>query len=467
MSDPADTAGEKPVEADATLAGQTAKLERETKAETPTERRPPVSEEAPRPEGAADDATAGSGVARAAGSYLRGRCALVARLMREHRAATAALALIAVACVVLLALALARAGALPSSEDVAADARASFSAPERAAGTFDATGALVTQEVDVRSVSRSQSTPEGMESQFGASGYATAEVVITYSGQGVRAQRGATLGYALVNGTWTLVGSSDNGVSWQATSGVGDAQLEAASGSLLGQAAQSDELDGLLDVYADASATVSSKTFDEEAQTDLVELTWTREGTFESYVCQMSVIFAFSQAGGTWEVSGVEVADGALEPSLDPIVGTWQGTFQSQETDGTKCLAAREAAFAVTIERVESSAGVTRATGTVTGLAHYHAHPGRDAESCEGDTAFDAVPFTATRVEGEGVVLEATLPEDVGGTVALTLRFGDDEDPGRVTARVETTFPTTGTILFIPYEETLTYTDAFLLARAE
>ena len=56
MSDPADNAAEKTVEADATLAGQTAELERETKAETPTERRPPVSEEAPRPEGAAADA---------------------------------------------------------------------------------------------------------------------------------------------------------------------------------------------------------------------------------------------------------------------------------------------------------------------------------------------------------------------------------------------------------------------------
>ena len=444
MSDPTDNAGEKPVEAESTLVGRTTKLEHE------------------------DEAGAKSAAgAHAAGSYLRGRFALVARIMRRHRAATAALAVIAAVCVGLLALALARAGALPSTEAIVADARASFSAPERAAGTFDVTGTLVTQDVEVRSVARSQSTPEGMESQFGASGYATAEVVITYSGQGVRAQRGATLGYALVSGTWKLVGSSDNGLSWQATSGVDEARLVAGATSLLGQAAQDDELDGLLDMYADADVTVASETFDEEAQTNLVELVWEREGTFESFACHMSVTFAFSQASGAWEVSAVEVADGALEPSLEAIVGTWHGTFQSQATDGTKCLAAREAGLVVTIERAETSAGVTRATGTVTGLAHYHAHPSSDAESCEGDAALEAVPFTATRVEGEGVVLEATLPEDVGGTVALTLRFGDDEDPGRVTARLETTYPTTGTILFIPYEETLTYTDAFLLARAE
>lgn len=452
-------------DAEETLAGRTATLERDR--EAPTVRRPPVIEEAPRPDGAPDDAGEGPTGSGAVRRFLRGRAALLARLVREHRAAAAALGLLAVASVVLLSLALVRAGTLPGTDTIVADARSSFSAPERPAGDFDASGALVTQDVDVRSVSRSQSAPEGTTSPFGASGYATAEVVITYVGQGVRAQRGATLSYALVNGSWSLVGSSDEGLSWQATGGVDDDKIAAGAESLLGRAERELGLDGLLDLYAGADVTVASQAFDEEAQTDLVELEWEREGTFESHVCHMSVTFSFAQASGTWEISGIEVADGALEPVLDSVLGTWSGTFQSQETEGSKCLAARDAGLTVTIESVETSSGVTRATGTVSGLAHYHAHPAQDAASCDGDTMLEEVPFSATRAEGEGVVLEATLPEDVGGTVFLTLSFGDSEDPGRVTARVETTYPTTGTILFIPYEETLTYSDTFLLARAE
>lgn len=466
--------------ADATLAGRTAELARERAGakgtgdedgsvdEAPTERRPPVSEEAPRPQGSADDAPAGRDVLAAAGSYLRGRATLLAGLARRHRRAAVACALLAICAVVLLGMALSRAGALPGEDVVAADARASFSAPERQAGAFDAGGGLVTQEVEVRSLARSQSAPEGMDAQFGASGYAVAEVVIAYSGQGVRAERGATLGYALVDGAWVaLPGARDNGVSWRATDAVDQGKVVAASAELLERAEAESGQAGLAELYAGVEPTVASAEFDEEAQTSVVELAWELPGEFETYACTARATFSFAQASGQWELSGIEVADGATVPNLESIVGTWTGTFQSQETDGDKCLAARSAGLSVTIERAWTSEGVTRASGTVTGLAHYHAHPAGDAESCEGDQAFEAVPFTATRVEGTGVVLETALPEDVGGTVSLTLRFGDEQDPGRATATVETSYPSTGTILFIPYEETLTYADSFLLARAD
>ena len=61
----------------------------------------------------------------------------------------------------------------------------------------------------------------------------------------------------------------------------------------------------------------------------------------------------------------------------------------------------------------------------------------------------------------------ATLPEDVDGTVTLTLRFGTEDDPGRVEALVESSHTYTDAILFIPHERTVTYTDAFSLSRAE
>lgn len=463
-------------EAGSTLAGRTHPLERAAKqdaaaagddsAEAPTERREPVDATSPQTE--RPETPAGRDVARTLGAYVRGRAALLADLARRHRAACVALALVAACAVALFAVALVQAGSPPSTDQVQADARAAFPAPERPAGTFDETGALVTQGVEVRSVTRSQSAPEGTDARFGASGYAVADVTITYAGQGVRAVRGATLGYALVDGTWSLMaGARDDGVSWSATAGVSQRRVSAGSAAILERAERESGQEGLAELYADAAVQVTSEEFSEKDQTDVVELAWEVPGTFVSYACRARVTFWFAQASGQWEIRDVETSDGATLPSLEPLVGTWTGAFQRQETDGTKCLGAREAGLTVTIEGATAGADGARLTGTVSGLAHYHDHPSADSNACEGDQALEAVPFSASAVDGaDGLTFEATLPEDVGGTVRLTLSFGDEDAPERVTARVETSYPTTGTIFFIPYDETLVYTDAFTLARA-
>lgn len=458
-------------DAEETLAGRTATLERDR--EAPTERRPPVIEEAPRPDGVPDDAGEGPTGSGAVGRFLRGRAALLARLVREHRAAAAALGLLAVAACVLLALALARAGAVPSAEVVAADARESFSAPGRPTGAFDASGELVTQQVDVRSVSRSQSAPEGTTPPFGASGYATAEVVITYVGQGVRAQRGAQLDYALVNGEWELVGSSEDGLSWQATSGVGQELVLDAAWSLLARADEGTDDNGasLTNIYEESGVTLESEVFDEEGQTDTVVLAFSREGEFLSYSCRLTVTFSFAQASGQWDVSGATVADGARTPDLDSLLGTWEGAFQSQRTDGTRCLAGRSTGLSLNVLGTSVSDSAVMLSGELSGIAHYHAHPSEDREACEGDFAFENVPFLA-RLSGDRfgsgpLEFVATLPEDVDGQASLTLHFGTADDPSLVEALVETSHSYTETALFIPYERTVTYTDAFTLVHAE
>ena len=49
--------------------------------------------------------------------------------------------------------------------------------------------------------------------------------------------------------------------------------------------------------------------------------------------------------------------------------------------------------------------------------------------------------------------------------VSLTLRLGSPDDPTAATAEVTTSFAHTGSFLFIPYDETLTYTDVFSLRK--
>ena len=460
-----------PDDADATAAATTAELpsraERDNSPTTNlrpgetgrTERRPVVetpNDDEPRRPGA-DDARSG-------------RLRLLADIVSRHRAATAALALIAVTAVVLLCVALSHALAVPDGSFITADARSRLGAPAYSGGTFGVDTTLVTQEVDVRSVSRSQSAPEGMNPQFGASGYATAEVVVSYAGQAVRADRGATLAYALVDGSWTpLPGTANEGITWHATSGV-DQQKVLRNVHLLlerldDQAGEKDPQ--LTELYADASVTLENETFNEGEQTDTLEIACTKSAPFSSYTGHLTVVFSFSQTDGQWEVSEVSVDESAYERNLEALVGTWQGTFQSQQTDGSKCLSGRSGGLSVTISSASAANGSGSLSGTVSGMAHYHANPGRDSEATEGDAAFADVPFTASLAGDEdgNLVFEATLPEDVGGTVELELRFGTEQDPGRAEALVTTKFPHTEMIFIFPHDTTATYEDTFTLVK--
>lgn len=436
----------------------------------PTERRPPVDATAPRP-AAAEGTPRLRDVGSAAAGYLRGRAALLASLARRHRGAAVALGLLALAAVALLGLALFRALAVPDAATIEGDAREALATPEHTGGTYGTDATLVRQGVDVRSVTRSQTAPEGTSPQFGAAGYATAEVVISYSGQGVTADQGATLSYALVDGAWTLLpGAANAGVTWRATTGVDQTKVLNNTHLLLAHADEADDAEpALAELYAGSSVTVDREEFDEAAQTDTLELVCTRAGAYETYECRLTVTFSFSQTSGQWGVAQVEVSENARERNLDALVGTWAGAFQSQQTDGGKCLAARKTGLVVEVLGwSESEGGGATISGYVSGVAHYHANPSDDAASCAGDAKLDEVSFTARLEDGEaGLSFVAELPEDLGGHATLTLRFGTEEDPSAVVAQLRSEFTYDDAILFIPYERTATYTDSFAVTRAD
>ena len=436
-----------------------------------TERRPPVEATAPRPATPErPDEPRLRDVGGALASYLSGRTALLADLVRRHRGATVALALIACAAAVLLGIALSRALAVPDEATIADGARTVLSAPEYSSGTYGTDTTLVSQDIDVRGVARSQTAPDGTDAQFGASGYATAEVVLTYSGQSVSASQGATLSFALVDGAWSVMpGVTNEGVSWHATGGVDQDKVLSNVHLLL---ARADEADGtepaLAELYADAAVAIEEESFDEDTQTDTLTISCIRTEAFETYECLLTVTFSFSQTSGQWGVSQVEVSDGARERNLHALLGTWTGAFQSQRTDGGKCLAAREDGLAVEVLGASVGEDAVVLSGYVSGVAHYHANPADDTASCAGDVALGEVHFTA-RLESddEGLVFVAELPEDVGGDAVLTLRFGTSEDPSAASAEVRSEYTYDDAILFIPYERTATYVDSFTLTRAE
>lgn len=457
---PADVAEDAPGadDVDATVAGRTATLGGPPA--DATERRPPVAPMT----GAPDEDAAGPAlrdVAGTMGRYLRGRAQAVRDALRAHRiaaAVTAAAALVLIAVGVALAL---RPPAVPTEELVVGDARTRLTTPEYAPGAFGIDDILVARGVEVRSIVPSDD------------GTARAEALVTYEGSNaVRAEKSATLGYALRDGEWVATGEpEDVRVSWTPINGISRERLAANMGAVLERADQqlggSEGEASLEDLYAGAELTVEREEFDPEKGTDVLDLVCTRSGIFESYECHLSVTFSFRSSTGQWEIESVRTSEDGRTRSLAPLVGTWSGTFSRQETDGTKCLAARAAGLVISVDQTWTEGGVTQVSGSVAGVAHYHAHPAQDAQGCNGDTMFQEVPLTATLVDDEGgtLVLEATLPEDVDGVVSLTLRLGGPDDPTSATAEVTTSYARTGSFLFIPYDETLTYTDVFSLRK--
>ncbi len=424
----------------------------------------------------------------------QGRVAQVAAKARgflaSHKRPVAVVAALVVALVALLTVAGIHAGSVPADDVVAADARTRVGAPDYSGGKWGDDAELEVGDVKVLSVRKTQSAIDPSAEQFGASGYAQAEVSVTFENGSVRATKTATLGYAKVAGMWTAIGGEmDANAAFEAREGVDEDAVKANSAALLERAEQSLHASGdgsgasddgvgeksLVGIYAGGDFEVVSSDFDTESQTDSLVLSCKKAGIYDEYSCQIGVKFAFRPVNGLWEIVETDVPADAKTRSFAPLAGTWTGTFQSQETDGAKCLAATNAPLTVEITGQEGSSDAqgtgARLVGTVSGVAHFHANPQKDSQSCEGDADISGAALTAELVpggsNGSDLAFSAQLPDQAGGNVSVTLQFGTATDPSSVLAVVQTTYVHEGSFLFFPTSETLTYRDTYVMRRQQ
>ena len=462
-------------------------LERPLPAEPPTEELGRAQGQATRDDADAHVRPHLSDVTGITGSYLRASFDDLLAACKRHKGGCLAFGAILVACVFILASAALHARNVPGADFVEKDAWARLSAPEYAPGVFGSQDNLYMSEVKVDSQRRVVRTNDSSQAQFGASGYAEAHVTAKFGNGSVVATKTAILSYAKVGSTWQGIGGeADASVSYEAVAGVPRTQVLANLDDLLAEGERSlkaaaktaggstgDTGLTLAQIYDGAKVSVESEDFDEEAQTETVALTCVKASSFESYTCRLTAHFAFRPVNGVWEVESVEVNDDAKTRTFQPLVGTWEGTFQSQETDGAKCLGAGASPLSVTFEAAESADGDAgaRLTGSISALAHFHEHPSADSAACDGDEALADVRLVANYYGGHNddvdsdLAFVAALPEEVGGTVTVTFGFGAGGDPTQAVARVQTTYPHKGTFLFIPYDQTITYTDVYLLRK--
>ena len=462
-------------------------LERPLPAEPPTEELGRAQGQAARDDADAHVRPHLSDVTGITGSYLRASFDDLLAACKRHKGGCLAFGAILVACVFILASAALHARNVPGADFVEKDAWARLSAPEYAPGVFGSQDNLYMSEVKVDSQHRVVRTNDSSQAQFGASGYAEAHVTAKFGNGSVMATKTATLSYAKVGSTWQGIGGeADASVSYEAVAGVPRTQVLANLDDLLAEGERSLKAAAktaggstggtgltLAQIYDEAKVSVESEDFDGEAQTETVSLTCVKASSFESYTCRLTAHFAFRPVNGVWEVESVEVNDDAKTRTFQPLVGTWEGTFQSQETDGAKCLGAGASPLSVTFEAAETADGDAgaRLTGSISALAHFHEHPSADSAACDGDEALADVRLVANYYGGHNddvdsdLAFVAALPEEVGGTVTVTFGFVVGGDPTQAVARVQTTYPHKGTFLFIPYDQTITYTDVYLLRK--
>ncbi len=462
-------------------------LERPLPAEPPTEELGCAQGQAARDDADAHARPHLSDVTGITGSYLRASFADFLAACKRHKGGCLVFGAILVACVFILASAVLNARNVPGVDFVEKDAWARLGAPEYAPGVFGSQDNLYMSEVKVDSQRRVVRTNDSSQAQFGASGYAEAHVTAKFGNGSVVATKTATLSYAKVGSTWQGIGGeADASVSYEAVAGVPRTQVLANLDDLLAEGERSlkaatktagGSTGGagltLAQIYDGAKVSVESEDFDGEAQTETMSLTCVKASSFESYTCRLTTHFAFRPVNGVWEVESVEVNDDAKTRTFQPLVGTWEGTFQSQETGGAKCLGAGASPLSVTFEAAETADGDAgaRLTGSISALAHFHEHPSADSAACDGDEALADVRLVANYYGGHNADVDsdlafvAALPEEVGGTVTVTFGFGVGGDPTQAVARVQTTYPHKGTFLFIPYDQTITYTDVYLLRK--
>lgn len=462
-------------------------LERPLPAEPPTEELGRAQGQAARDGADAHARPHLSDVTSITGSYLRASFDDLLAACKRHKGGCLAFGAILVVCVFVLASAALHARNVPGADFVEKDAWARLGAPEYAPGVFGSQDNLYMSEVKVDSQRRVVRTNDSSQAQFGASGYAEAHVTAKFGNGSVVATKTATLSYAKVGSTWQGIGGeADASVSYEAVAGVPRTQVLANLDDLLAEGERSLKAAAktaggstggagltLAQIYDGAKVSVESEDFDGEAQTETVSLTCVKASSFESYTCRLTAHFAFRPVNGVWEVESVEVNDDAKTRTFQPLVGTWEGTFQSQETDDAKCLGAGASPLSVTFEAAETADGDAgaRLTGSISALVHFHEHPSADSAACDGDEALADVRLVANYYGGHNADVDsdlafvAALPEEVGGTVTVTFGFGVGGDPTQAVARVQTTYPHKGTFLFIPYDQTITYTDVYLLRK--
>ena len=320
-------------------------------------------------------------------------------------------------------------------------------------------------------------TPEGMEvgEGVGSAAYGVDAEAIYDDGK-IRAARNVEALYVRNEGEWTVTGDlAERDTTFTARSGVDEQKVLDNVYTILGEA-KSDNGASLADIYADGQFSIVGNAFKEAGNKDTatndVTLHCSKESGFFAYEGNVVAHFAFE--AGTWVLRNAQADGSAALRTYTPLVGTWSGELASSSSNGATCYGAQGNAIQVAIDSVgEPSASRAKVSGTISVLAHYHNKLEAEANTFEGDTMLERVPFTGTiqtkrdDQAGGNLTVECTTAGSSQGDISFVLNFGSNDDPSAVSARVTCTHTYEETVfLFIPHQTTAKFEDTYALRRA-
>lgn len=396
--------------------------------------------------------------------------------LHRHQRAVAVLAVVALGALlaaVLFARALASA---PTNAALEADIAQRAGSATYTAGQYGSDEELSVSSVSITRKTQTQS-PAAQTGGLSAAAY-DVQAEMHYLNGSVEIVRNVGGTYVQSSEGWVLSGElSDLGTSYTARSGVDQDKVLANAAAILAEADSSWKGGGsLASAYQDATFSVVGNDFqaspENDTSTDDVTLHAERADTFWSVRTDIVAHFAFLD--GTWQLRSAEASEGALTPVYDQLVGTWVGTHTGSQSTAGACYGANSTPLSVTIASVGDSSGSrSQVTGTISGLAHFHAPAKTSEDSDEGDQELRDVAFTGTISTAHDDQTNADLniackvPDSAGGSLAFTLGFGPKDDPTGAVAIVSTTHEYTERLLFVvPYQTQVTYTDTYSLSRA-
>ena len=301
------------------------------------------------------DATSLKDVAHSISSYAHHRRRRLTTFTRRHRIAVGILSILFLAALSALVVAFVRTNDIPSIDAVTNDARTHVSTPTWTPGAYDADENLMLTGIEVGTRNRTMTAISSEDAQFGATGYASAQVTTRYSGSAVVAVKTSTLGYANLSNSWKPIGQEkDTSVSFEATSGVATQKVLDAHEDLLKTLDEAHTSKGTsasyFDTYGHGSFDIVDASFDREKQTCSVVMRCTRSDKLSKISVDLRIDFAFDGGNGTWALANVGIAK---NPTRDygGLIGTWTGTFEKTESSnsGGRCYAGRYTPFSLTI----------------------------------------------------------------------------------------------------------------------
>ncbi len=184
------------------------------------------------------------------------------------------------------------------------------------------------------------------------------------------------------------------------------------------------------DIYGDTTRSkiaVTDEQLDPATDTDAVSLSLRYENDAVVYEGTAEALFTFD--GTSWKFTKIEFSDGAGTASWDKLLGSWDGSFDSQlvrswgswQAASSPCLAGANSPMRVTIDSIDPATLII--TGTVSCIVHNHEFTWSGAVgSAEGDEYIEDVPFT-------GVLESKTLAFENGTTYyAAECALASDQD---------------------------------------